>query len=100
MSNIYLKVTIEKNGRSQSFDFLSSTNLFQLKNQWSGSKTMCGFSTLNVEIFACRKFRDFENQFFFLVFIFAIFSYEIISRFLFSRNKEFNTNQFKSLRTN
>ena len=65
MSNIYLKVTIEKNGRSQSFDFLSSTNLFQLKNQWSGSKTMCGFSTLNVEIFAFRKFRDFENQFFF-----------------------------------
>ena len=24
MSNIYLKVTIEKNGRSQNFDFLSS----------------------------------------------------------------------------
>ena len=28
MSNIYLKVTIEKSGRSQNFDFLSLKNLF------------------------------------------------------------------------
>ena len=27
MSNIYLKVTIEKNGRFQNFDFLSLKNL-------------------------------------------------------------------------
>ena len=67
MSNIYLKVTIEKNWRSQTFDFLSLKNshqvsfwgapthadiiefenfLLQLKNQRSGNKTMCGFSII------------------------------------------------------
>ena len=67
MSNIYLKVTIEKNWRSQNFDFLSLENLsqvsflgapthadiiefqsclLQLKNQKSGSKTVCGFSII------------------------------------------------------
>ena len=30
--------------------------------------------------------------------IFAIFSYAVISRFLFSRNKELDTNQFKSFK--
>ena len=85
MSNIYLKVTIEKNGRSQSFDFLNSTNLFQLKNQWSGSKTVCGFSTLNVEIFACRKFRDFENQVFFGFYIRHFFIRDYFTVFIFAK---------------
>ena len=65
MSNIYLKVTVEKKWRSQNFDFLSlkilslgqflgyptladiiefSIFLFQLKNQKSESKIVCGFS--------------------------------------------------------
>ena len=45
MPNIYLKVIIEKNWRSQKFDFRSLTNLSpgQFKNQRSGSKTVCGF---------------------------------------------------------
>ena len=64
MSSIYSKVTIEKNQRSQNFDFLSlkiyhqasvwgalthaniinfSKVLLQLKNQSPGSKTVCGF---------------------------------------------------------
>ena len=50
MSNIYLKVTIEKNLCSQNFDFLISKNfknfLLQLKNQRSGSKTVCVFSII------------------------------------------------------
>ena len=46
-----------------------------------------------------RNFRDFENHFFF-GFYFHDFSCGIILRFLFSRNKEFSTNQFKNLRTN
>ena len=66
MSNIYLKVTIEKNWRSQNFDFLSLKSfslgqfwrapthanivefynfLLQLKNHRSGSKTVDDFST-------------------------------------------------------
>ena len=65
MLNIYLKVTIEKKWRTQNFDFLSLkvclqvrflgvpthadiieflNFLLQLKNQRSGSKTVCGFS--------------------------------------------------------
>ena len=68
MSDIYLKATIEKNWRSQNFDFLSLKNLspvfgklqltqilpefsnllFQLKNQRSGSKTVCSFYILLV----------------------------------------------------
>ena len=65
MSDIYLKVTIEKKWRTQNFDFLSlkcsssgrflkapaqaditefSNFMFQLKNQRSGSKTVSGFS--------------------------------------------------------
>ena len=65
MSNIYLKVTIEKKWRTQNFDFLSLKSLFlgqflgypthadiiefsifllQLKNQKSESKIVCGFS--------------------------------------------------------
>ena len=55
--------------------------------------------TLNIDILACRNFHDFENQFF-LVFIFVVFSYKIISWFLFLQNKEFSTNQFKIVRTN
>ena len=67
MSNIYLKVTFEKNWRSQNFDFLGLKNchqvsfwgapihtdiikfsnfFLQLKNQRSGSKTLCGFSNI------------------------------------------------------
>ena len=67
MSNIYLKVTIEKNWLSRNFDFVSSKNvspgqflgapthadiiefsnfLLPLKNLRSGSKTMCGFSII------------------------------------------------------
>ena len=67
MSCIYLKVTIEKNWRSQNFDILGlnishqvsfwgapthadiiefSNFLLQLKNQKSGSKTVCGFSII------------------------------------------------------
>ena len=49
MSNIYFKVTIEKNWRSQNFDklfknFTSLKNLSQLKNQRPGSKNVWGFS--------------------------------------------------------
>ena len=57
MSNIYFKVTIEKKWHIQNFNFLnfksSSPGQFlesfwgnfclQLKNQRSGSKTVCGF---------------------------------------------------------
>ena len=39
MTNIYLKVTIEKNWRSQNFNFF----LLQLKNQKSGRKTVSLF---------------------------------------------------------
>ena len=67
MSNICLKVTIEKKWHTQNFDFVSLKNLFQfsfleapthaditefskfllqLKNQISGSKTLCGFSII------------------------------------------------------
>ena len=62
MSIIYLKVTIEKNCRSQNFKFLGLKNssscqflwssnsrrnfLLQLKNQRSGSKSVCGFSII------------------------------------------------------
>ena len=67
MSNIYLKVTIEKNWRSQNFDFPSFENLspgqllgssysrtyywilkifLQLKNQRSGRKIVCCFSII------------------------------------------------------
>ena len=67
MSNIYLKVTIEKKWRTQRFDYLSLrvclqvspwgvlthadiieflNFLFQLKNQSSGSKTVSGFLSL------------------------------------------------------
>ena len=67
MSNIYVKVTIEKNWHSRNFDFLRSKNfslgqfwgalthanitefsnfLLQLKNQRSGSKTVCSFSII------------------------------------------------------
>ena len=68
MSNIYLKVTIEKNYRFQNFDFVDSKKLItmpvfgelqltqislniktsccNLKNQRSESKTMCGFSII------------------------------------------------------
>ena len=68
MSKIYLKVTIhEKKWHSQNFDFLGFKNLspgqfwgapthediiefsnflLQLKNQRSGSKTVCGFSII------------------------------------------------------
>ena len=65
MSNIYLKITTEKNWPSQNFDFLGLKNLapssfwgapthadtiqfenvlLQLKNQRSTNKTVCGFS--------------------------------------------------------
>ena len=62
MPNIYVKATIEKNWRSQGFDFLSVKKLspghfwgaptqliefpnflLKLKNQRSGIKTACGF---------------------------------------------------------
>ena len=64
MPNIYVKATIEKNWRSQDFDFLSVKKLspghfggapthadiiefqnflLKLKNQRSGSKTACDF---------------------------------------------------------
>ena len=59
MSNIYLKITVEKRWRTQNFDFINSENLspcgdiiefsgflLQLKNQRSGSKTVCGFSII------------------------------------------------------
>ena len=67
MSNIYLKVTIEKNRPTQNLNswslkssssgqFLGNSNSHryhwtlklpvQLKNQRSGSKTMCGFSII------------------------------------------------------
>ena len=67
MSNIYLKVTIKKESRTQNFRFLSfkichqvsfwgalshediiefSDFLLQLKNQRSGSKTVCGLSVI------------------------------------------------------
>ena len=68
MSNSYFKVTIsEKNWRSQNFDFVGLNNLssvqflgapthvdiiefenflLQLKNQSSGSKTLCDFSII------------------------------------------------------
>ena len=67
MLNIYLKVTTEKNWRSQYFDFLNlkiclqvsfwgalthadiaefQNFLLQLKNQRSGSKTVYGFSII------------------------------------------------------
>ena len=67
MSNIYLKATIEENLCSQNFDFLGLKNLspgqfwgapshediiefcnflLQLKNQSSGSKTVCTFSII------------------------------------------------------
>ena len=67
MWNIYLEVTNEKDWRSQNFDFPSLKNLsscqfwgdpthediiefynflLQLKNQRSGSKTVCGFSII------------------------------------------------------
>ena len=67
MSNIYLKVTIEKKWRMQNFDLIIlkssspgqflgapthadiikfSNFLLQLKNQRSESKTVCGFSIL------------------------------------------------------
>ena len=67
MSNSYLKVTIEKNWHSQNFEFefqnichqasfwgapthadiIEFSNfLLQLKNQRSGSKTVCGFSII------------------------------------------------------
>ena len=57
MSNIYLKAAIEKNWRSQNFDFIKLKNLsrryhwilklvLQLKNQRSASKTLCGFSII------------------------------------------------------
>ena len=60
MSNIYLKVTIEKNWHSQKCNFLSflifkksssfvaKNFLLQLKNHCSGSKTVCGFSVILV----------------------------------------------------
>ena len=69
MLNIYLKATIEKKWRTQNFDFLSlkkvhlqvsfwgasthadiikfSNFLLQLRNQRSGSKTVCGFFLLS-----------------------------------------------------
>ena len=72
MSSIYLNFSIEKNWRSQNFEFLSSRNLspsqfmerapihadiiefqnflLQLKNQRSGSKTVCGFSIILILI--------------------------------------------------
>ena len=63
MWNIYLKVTIDKNWRSQNFGFLSlkiylklsfwgapthadMNFLLQLKNQRTGSKTGCRFSII------------------------------------------------------
>ena len=48
MSNIYLNVTIEKNRRSQNFDFpsLKNMSLIQLKKQRSESKTVCGCSVI------------------------------------------------------
>ena len=60
MSNIYLKVTIDENCRSQNFNFLRLKNflgthvdiielkkfLLQLKNQRTGSKTVCDFSII------------------------------------------------------
>ena len=64
MSNIYLKVSIEKWWRTQNFDFLSlkgsspkpvseelqliefSNFLLQFRNQRSGSKTVCVFSII------------------------------------------------------
>ena len=67
MSNIYLKITVEKKWHTLNFYFLSlkssspgqfwaapthadiiefSNFLLQLKNQKSGSKTVCGFSVI------------------------------------------------------
>ena len=60
MPNIYLKVTIDENCRSQNFNFLRLKNflgthvdiielqkfLLQLKNQRTGSKTVCDFSII------------------------------------------------------
>ena len=62
MSNVYLKVTVEKKWNTQNFDFLSlkssspgqthtdiiefSDFLLQLKNQRSGSKTLWAFSII------------------------------------------------------
>ena len=67
MSNIYLKVTIEKNWRSQDFDFLNFKNsspgqflrasthadfiefenyLLHIENQRSRSKIVCDFSVI------------------------------------------------------
>ena len=49
MSNTCLKVTIEKNWRSQNFDadIIEFQNfLLRLKNQRSGSKTVCDFSII------------------------------------------------------
>ena len=44
MSNIYLKVTIEKNWRSQNFDFLKWKTHYQFKwiqlNEWSNYRNM------------------------------------------------------------
>ena len=72
MSNIYLKVTIEKNWRSQNFDFLSLRNLspvqfllhifeflnflLQLRNLRSGNKTVCGFSIILI----LKKFQSLQ----------------------------------------
>ena len=48
MPNIYLKVTIEKNWRSQNSDFLSSKNLSP--GQFLGSSNSCRYHwILNIE---------------------------------------------------
>ena len=39
MSNIYLKVTIEKNGCSQNFDFLRLKNLAPGQSLWSSNSS-------------------------------------------------------------
>ena len=46
MSNIYLKVTIEKNWLSQNFDFLSLKNLSQ--GQFLGSSNLCRYWILKL----------------------------------------------------
>ena len=49
MSNIYLKVTLQVSfwGAPTHADIIEFSNLLlQLKNQRSGSKTMCGFTII------------------------------------------------------
>ena len=75
--NIHLKVTIEKNWRSQNFDFVSwkksfpgqfwrtttHTDIIELENLRSGSKTVCAFSTIlilkGILMFSSERVRGF-----------------------------------------